>query len=74
VQGLTGEGLSWDVVFGNEICGILKEYAEPIKAMSSPFSFDSNMALGELHSHLFCPICIEDLSRSRDDRQNQLLQ
>jgi len=47
-------------VFGNELCGILKENAEPIKAMSNPFSFDPNKALGELHSHLFCPNCIED--------------
>lgn len=48
------------MVFGNELCGILKENAEPIKAMSNPFSFDPNKALGELHSHLFCPNCIED--------------
>jgi hypothetical protein len=60
VQDPTEKGLSWDVVFGNELCGILKEDAESIKAISGPFSFDSNKALGELHSHLFCPICIED--------------
>jgi hypothetical protein len=59
VQDLTEKGLSWDVVFGNELCGILKEDAESIKAISSPFSFDPNKALGELYSHLFCPICIE---------------
>jgi len=47
-------------VFGNELCGILKENAEPIKAMSNPISFNPNKALGELHSHLFCPNCIED--------------
>jgi hypothetical protein len=44
VLDLTEKGLSWDVVFGNVLCGILKEDAEPIKAMSNPFSFDQNKA------------------------------
>jgi hypothetical protein len=47
-------------LFGNELCGILKEDAESIKAISSLFSFDPTKALGEPHSHLFYPICIKD--------------